>query len=310
MKRHSPTTFAIIGAGKVGSVLGKVLVRRGATVVAVVSRSLSSARKAGRFLGCRNVSTSLSSIPEITDFILITTPHAAVEQVALDLSRTSHLDFKSLSVCHASGMLTAEVLEPVRRRGATVFSFHPLQTFPRDFPVSKIVPTARGIYYGVDGSAAGIRMARRLARMLEGKVVVIPPERRAFYHAACVLASNHLATMLSILEKMFGMLKTSEKNFFPVFEPIIMATLRNIKSTSPAEALSGPVARGGMETVADHFDAIKSDSPELIPYFTSLSLESVTLAVKKGSIGKTQAGALRNLIYSYEETNAHHKETQ
>lgn len=310
MKRRRPTTIAIIGAGKVGSVLGKVLVQRGAKIVAVVSRSLSSAQKAGRFLGCRNASTSLSAIPVNTDFILIATPHAAVEQVALDLSRTSHLDFNNLAVCHASGMLTAGVLEPVRRRGTTVFSFHPLQTFPRDFPVSKIVPTALGIYYGVDGTAEGIRMARRLARMLEGKVIIIPPERRAFYHAACVLASNHLATMLSILEGMFGTLKTSEKNFFPVFEPIILATLRNIKSTSPAEALSGPVARGGVETVADHFRAIKSDSPQLIPYFARLSLETIDLAVAKGSIGEAQAGALRTLIHSYEEPNAYHKEIQ
>ena len=310
MKRRRPVTVAIIGAGKVGSVLGKVLVQRGAKIVAVVSRRLSSARKAGRFLGCRNVSTSLSSIPGNTNFIFITTPHNAVARVAGDLSHLGGLDFKRVAVCHASGMLTAEVLEPLRRRGVTVFSFHPLQTFPREFPVSKIVPTVRGIYYGVDGSAAGIRMAKLLARMLEGKVIVIPPERRAFYHAACVLASNHLATMLSILEEMFGTLKTSKKDFFPVFEPIIMATLRNIKSSSPAEALSGPVARGGVETVADHFNAIKSESPEMVPYFSRLSLESVTLAVKKGSIDMTQADTLRSLIHLYEETNAHHKEIQ
>lgn len=309
MKRRRPTTFAIIGAGKVGTVLGKVLAQRGAKIVAVVSRSLSSAQKAGRFLGCKNASTSLSAIPVGTDFILVTTPHAAVEQVALDLSRTSHLDFNNLAVCHASGMLTAEVLEPVRRRGATVFSFHPLQTFPRGFPVSKIVPTARGIYYGVDGTAEGVQMAKSLAGMLEGKVMVIPPERRAFYHAACVLASNHFATMLSILEMMFRTLKTSEKKFYPVFEPIVMATLRNIKSTSPAEALSGPIARGGVETVAEHFRVIKSDCPQLIPYFACLSLETVNLALEKGSIDKMQAGTLRSLIHSYEEPNAYHKET-
>ena len=300
-----PVRVAIIGAGKVGSVLGKLLVQRGAKVVAVVSRTLSSAQKAGRFIGCRNASTSLEAIPSDTDFLYITTPHGAVASVARDLAGADHLSFKRLSVFHASGMLTAEVLEPVRQRGATVFSFHPLQTFPRDFPVAKIVPTARGIYFGVDGNAKAIRKARQLARLLDGKVIVIPPEMRAFYHAACVVASNHLAALLSILETMFAALKTSEKKFYPVFEPIIMATLGNIKATSPAAALSGPVARGGVETVAEHFEVIKATEPELIPYFARLSLETVRLAIAKGSINEAQAEEMRKLIHSYEEPNAY-----
>ncbi|MBM2841717.1 MAG: hypothetical protein HW412_2245, partial [Bacteroidetes bacterium] len=179
------SNIAIVGAGKVGTVLGRVLVENGEKVVCVVSRTKKSAQTAGRFLKCRNVSDSLDAIPAAADFIYITTPHAAVADVALNLSRLSHLRFKRLSVCHASGMLTADVLEPVRLRGATVFSFHPLQTFPRDFASRDIVPTARGIYFAVDGTPQAIKRARVFARKLEGKVIEIRPEMRSFYHAAC-----------------------------------------------------------------------------------------------------------------------------
>ena len=300
MSRQRKWNIAIVGAGKVGSVLGKILVENGNTISCVVSRSKVSARKAGRFLRCKNVSDSLSAIPSQTDIVYITTPHSAVQDVATALSQVEQLPFQRLSVCHASGMLTSDVLEPLRRKGATVFSFHPLQTFPRNFEPRAIVERARGIYYGVDGEPVAVRKAKAFASRLEGKVIVIPPELRTLYHAACVVASNHVTTLLWTLELMFDRLRTTERDFFRVFKPIIMATLHNNEMTSPARALSGPIARGGVETVRDHLVALRDHLPALIPYFATMSLETVKLAIAKGSIDSRQADALIHLIHSYQ----------
>lgn len=293
------SNVAIVGAGKVGTVLGRVLVENGEKVVCVVSRTKKSAQSAGRFLRCRNVSDSLDAIPATTDIVYITTPHAAVEDVAVNLSRVRHLNFKRLSVCHASGMLTAHALDPLQRRGATVFSFHPLQTFPRDFAPKDIVPTARGICFAADGTRQALKKARLLARKLEGRVIHVRPEMRVFYHAACVVASNHLTALLSILESMFKRFGSRESDYFAVFQPIIVSTLRNVRLTSPQAALSGPVARGGIETVADHFASIRETAPELLQYFGTLTLETVKLAERKGSLTKQRARALRNIVHAY-----------
>jgi len=299
---------AIIGAGKVGSVLGRVLVENGHTITCIVSRTLTSARRAGRFLRCRNISTSLDALPRDTEIVFIATPHGVVEQVARELSRLRTIDFTRVSFCHASGMLSALALDPLRRRGARVFSFHPLQTFPRSFEPKRIVPTARRIYYGVDGSRRALLVARRFARALDGKIIEIRPSMRSYYHAACVVASNHLTAVLSILELMFRTLRTGESDFFPVFKPIIMATLRNIERTSPAQALSGPVARGGVDTVAEHFAAIQRHTPELLPYFMQLTLETVTLAAAKGTLTAGKARAIRALVRSYKRHIVNRKE--
>jgi predicted short-subunit dehydrogenase-like oxidoreductase (DUF2520 family) len=289
---------AIVGAGIVGTVLGRVLVEEGGEVVAIVSRTLASARKAGRFLRCRRVSTTLTDIPPSAEIVYLTVPHAAIENVARALADQPGLDFGRLAVCHASGMLTADALSPLARRGTTTFSFHPLQTFPRTFAPRMIVPSARGIFYGVDGSARGLRIARRFARALAGRTVIIPRDTRVLYHAACVVASNHLTTLMAVLREMFEALGSSEREFFRVFAPIVEATLENIRRTSPADALSGPVARGGLETVAAHFDAVEVAVPHLIPYFRAVSLETVRLARAKGSIDAAQEAALRRLIAS------------
>lgn len=291
---------AIIGAGKVGSVLGRILADAGVPVVAVVSRSRSSARRCARFVRCKHFSTSLQDLPSETSLILITTPHSAVEPVAVALSQLEHLRFGRLSVCHASGMLTAEALAPLAERGATVFSFHPLQTFPRDFDPADIVGSVAGIYYGIDGTSKAVAAARRLAAQLGGHTIDVPPEMRVFYHAACVVASNHLTGLLAALETMYGKLGNKRKGFFPVFKPIIMATLNNVESTSPVQALSGPVARGGTGTVARHFEAVRRYAPELLPYFASMTDETITLAARKGSLPAEQVEEMRRLVRSQE----------
>jgi predicted short-subunit dehydrogenase-like oxidoreductase (DUF2520 family) len=296
MKRTHPWNIAIIGAGKVGTVLGRLLVERGDRVVCVVSRTTASARRAGRFLACRNVSTSLDALPATVDLIFIATPHGAIAGVAGALAERAGRSLRGTAVCHASGMLTAEVLEPVRARGAVTFSFHPLQTFPRDYAASAIIESARGIVFGVDGAPAALAVARTLARRLGGRTLMIPPELRSLYHASCVVASNHLTGLMHVLSELYGALGKDARRFFPVFEPIIMATLRNVARTGPAAALSGPVARGGVETVDEHCRAVRRNAPHLFPFFASMSLETVRLAGIKGSVSKAQTRRMIGLL--------------
>jgi len=296
MKRLARFNVGIIGAGTVGSVLGRLLINKGHRVACVVSRTMTSARRAGRFLRCRNVTTSLDEIPAGINLLLITVPHDAIAGVASALAATDRLDFRKLWVCHASGMLTAAVLDPLAQRGSRVFSFHPLQTFPRSFHPRDILESARGIFYGVDGSPKAIAAAGRLARELDGQIIVIPPERREFYHAACVVASNHLTTLMWVLERMFHVLGTRGRKFSRVFESIMTTTLRNVTSTSPAKALSGPVARGGIDTVGGHLASIRKHLPEIMPYFIAMTAESVRLAKEKGSIDEACFEAMMDLV--------------
>jgi predicted short-subunit dehydrogenase-like oxidoreductase (DUF2520 family) len=104
--------------------------------------------------------------------------------------------------------------------------------------------------------------------------------------------------MLWILEQMFAELKTKEKNFYPVFKSIIEATLKNVAASSPTKALTGPIARGGVETIAEHFESLQRYAPNLVSYYGAVSAETIRLAEAKGSIDKEQARVLYNLIFS------------
>jgi predicted short-subunit dehydrogenase-like oxidoreductase (DUF2520 family) len=114
-----------------------------------------------------------------------------------------------------------------------------------------------------------------------------------------VVASNHLTAMLGILETMFHRLRPEGEDFFDVFSPILKATLRNVQADSPAGALSGPIVRGGVETIAGHFDALTRFAPALIPYYTRLSMETMHLAIAKGALENAQVEELTRLLLHY-----------
>jgi predicted short-subunit dehydrogenase-like oxidoreductase (DUF2520 family) len=309
-RRKSRLRVAIVGAGKVGTVLGRVLTEEGAQITAVVSRSRSSARAAASYIRCRVYADTLSAIPRETGIVFITTPHDAVRTVAETLARLEGLDFRRMSFCHASGMLTAAVLAPLEERGSAVFSFHPLQTFPRSFPPRAMVPSARGIWYGVDGSRRGLLVAGRLARALRGHLMAVPPGSRELYHATCVVASNHLNALLGVIREMASAVTGEGEPPLVPFRPIIEATLRNIFATSPGAALSGPVARGGVGTVGKHLEAVRASVPVLLPYFTRMTLETVRLAASGGSLASAPREALEELVMSFTRELQHQGKPQ
>jgi predicted short-subunit dehydrogenase-like oxidoreductase (DUF2520 family) len=302
-RTHPKLRVAIVGAGNVGMVLGRVLREEGHTVTAVVSRTKRSAARAGRYIGCRRTSDALTAIPEATDVIFIASPHEVIPEVARSLALLEQFSFHRLAACHASGMLTADALAPLRERGAVTFSFHPLQTFPRDFTPRQILPTARGIAYGVDGDRAGVRQARRLASALRGRVFLVPPHMREFYHAVCVVASNHVTTLLGIVERLHAVFAVPGALVWEVFGPIMDAAWKNAMTASPAAALSGSIARGGVSTVKGHLEAMKRHAPDLMPYYLRMSLETVRLATAKGSLSAAQRQALEALLRSYGEVS-------
>jgi predicted short-subunit dehydrogenase-like oxidoreductase (DUF2520 family) len=196
-------------------------------------------------------------------------------------------------------MLSAQALETLIARGATAFSFHPLQTFPRDFPPKDLIGSLRGIWFGVDGDPRALRFARTLAKVLGGKAVEIPPEKRVLYHAACVVASNHLTTLFSVLEAMHREIGIEGPDPYQLFGPILDATRANAERTSAPASLSGPVARGGIETIARHLDAIRKFNRDLVGYYGTMTLHTVDLALRKGSLTDERAKVFRELVASH-----------
>jgi predicted short-subunit dehydrogenase-like oxidoreductase (DUF2520 family) len=118
---------------------------------------------------------------------------------------------------------------------------------------------------------AGDAFAQEIVETLGAKWFTVADEHRARYHAAAAVASNHLVVLLAQVERMAHEAGVP----FEAFLPLVRASVDNVEAMGPTRALTGPAARGDVETIARHLDAI--DESER-PLYRVLSDAARTLA--------------------------------
>ncbi len=165
----------------------------------------------------------------------------------------------------------------MKKKGALAGSFHPMQSFPRTRRIS-----LKGVWCAVEGDTAALGYAKQLAKSFQAHTFTISKEEKVLYHIAGVFASNYLVTLLSVVERIATESGIPRKNLWKIYGNIIRQTLENVLSSSPAEALTGPIARGAVETVTRHLEALSGKKlNHLVPLYSALGIETARLARKK-----------------------------
>lgn len=281
---------AIIGAGKVGTALALGLRRRGHPIVAVISRTGSSARSCARLVKCRIASTRLSDLPSTTECLLLSVPDEQISYVASKLAQTS-LSTRNLTIFHTSGVLTSDELRPLSAKGALVFSLHPIQRFSDKRPHPALL---NGISYGFEGPSRAFWVARQLVADLRGSIFRIPKKEKILYHTACVFAANYLTVVLGTSGQLLP--DSLGRNKLKSVAPLATSALASALSHSPSEALTGPIARGSSHVVRLHLHELKKRRKSLVRLYKELGLQALELARHDGAISRMKAGELRKIL--------------
>lgn len=270
--------MSIIGAGAVGTALALALRRKKHCIHIVASKRGRSAALLGNKVGAARTGRWPLRTAEFDGIIFIAVPDDAVNAVAQQLVKTQK-DFSRCIVFHTSGFLSSNILEALRKRGAAVGSFHPLQTFPKkggDFKDWK------NIWIGIEGNVRAVVAGKRIARELGARPFELSPAHKGLYHIAAVFSSNYVVTLLSILEELGSRIQLSRRTTVSMFEPLILQSVRNVKKYSAHSALTGPIARGDVRTVKSHRAVLKSKGLKPISVLYSvLAKETARLASKK-----------------------------
>ncbi len=190
--RPARLKVGVVGAGRVGAVLGAALARAGHSVVAVSAVSGASRDRASRLLP----TAALAAPPDVVaaaDLILLTVPDDALPGLVSGLARTG-APVHGRMLAHASGRYGTAVLDPATRRGALPLALHPVMTFtgrPED------VERLTGVCFGVTAPDALRPVAEALVIEMGGESVIIAEGDRDLYHAALAGAANHLTTLIA-----------------------------------------------------------------------------------------------------------------
>ncbi|MFQ5823049.1 MAG: Rossmann-like and DUF2520 domain-containing protein [bacterium] len=271
---------AIIGAGRVGRALSQALHKQGITISAVISRSLDLAERCAKASNCAIFSEQLFDLPDLTKIIFITTPDKALSQITRNIAKLN-FNFKNKFAAHTSGAMTSEVLEPLRKQGALVASFHPIQTFAGDdFDLEKF----SGIYFGLEGDEEALNVCKNIVKLFDGKYIIIPKDIKSLYHTACVFTSNYLIALLDFSIQLLSSFNLTREQSAQILLPLLEGTVENIKKMGIETSLTGPISRGDFQTVQKHVETIKNNNPEILPFYCLLGKKVLNMTEKRGGI--------------------------
>jgi predicted short-subunit dehydrogenase-like oxidoreductase (DUF2520 family) len=88
---------------------------------------------------------------------------------------------------------------------------------------------------------------------------------------AAVFASNFFVGDLALAIEMLSQIGLDEAHAFQVISPIVEGTFRNVKKLGVRNALTGPAARGDLDTLMRHEEALRAIDPALAELYRRFS---------------------------------------
>lgn len=247
----------VIGPGRAGGALALAASTAGHQVIGVLARS------PGQTYG-----PSLAwdrPLPE-ADIALIAVKDEAIGDV---VDRLRGATGEVAVVAHLSGFVPITVLNPLHEEGVSVGGFHPLQSLPDPETGSA---TLAGSFVGIGGDPLAVDALNHLAGSLGLEPFTLDDAARPAYHAAAAAAANFVVTALAVSADLFASAGIDAR----VSRPLVERVVANVFDRGSGSALTGPIARGDIDTVIGHLTAARDVSDEVGRQFR-LMTEATTI---------------------------------
>ena len=287
-RENMKMTIGFIGAGMTGTALAARLWQRGYAVVAVSSRSLGSAKRLASFVSDCTVCDGPQQVADLASVVFITTPDDIISDIAAGIRwRPGQV------AVHCSGVHSIDILEPAGRSGAHTCCLHPLQTFAG---LEEAINNLSGSTFALEGDEAGLAVAHELAQALEGNIILLKAGDKVTYHIAAVTLSNYLVALMKTSADLWQSFGIPQEEAVKALLHLLKGTVRNIERVGIPGCLTGPIARGDVETVRKHVTALENGQSEKMDIYRVMGLKTLEIALAKGRISLETAEEIRNLL--------------
>ena len=277
-------TVGVVGAGRVGSVLGAALARAGHRVTGTYAVSEASRARAAELLPGVPVK-DVAAVVAGAELVLLAVPDDALGHLVAGLAATGVWQAGQI-VVHTSGRHGVGILDPARAQHVLPLALHPAMTFTGTaMHLDRLVDCA----FGVTADDALRPMAEALVLEMGGEPVWIAETDRTAYHLALAHGANHLVTLTS--EAMQILASAGVEDPQRVLGPLMRAALDNALRLGDA-ALTGPVARGDVGTVEDHLRELDRLSPEIRRTYVAMARATALRALDSGRLRPASAEPL------------------
>lgn len=283
-------SVSIIGIGALGQALARALHKQGYAIKSLYNRTSEKAERLGSQLEVGITGTFPASADELGEILFLSVSDGAITETADRLAALPG-DFSGQIVAHCSGAETSALLAPLQNEGAKAASFHPLQTFntgsdPQVF---------RDIYISLEGQEEAVDRLDQLATDLGGHPLHLTAQAKSYLHASAVMASNYLIALLQLAGDIAELGDIDHHDARKALQPLVMMTAQHSAAADLSDVLSGPVARGDVETIEKHLKLLEQNE-QLTSLYKRLGLVTMELANNNGEFSDETVRRLRLLL--------------
>ncbi len=273
--------IGVVGAGRVGAVLGAALRSAGHNCVGVSAVSDLSRLRAEALLAGVPIKPADQVVAE-SELVILAVPDSALPDLIRGFS-FSEVFIPGQFVAHTSGSYGICVFDTAPQ--VSPMAIHPVMTFTgTSVDLARLVDTP----FGVTTTETLRPVAEALVIEMGGEPVWVPEESRAIYHAAMVLSSNYLNVLVN--EAVSLLSDSGMESPQRLLAPLLSASLDNALRLGD-KGLTGPIARGDSDVIRKHLDALQ-DRPSSQNAYRALARLATDRALGAGLLSVDQVADL------------------
>jgi len=255
---------AVIGPGRLGTLMAVALRRSGYRIAAIAGGSEFSRQRLATTLGGTHTYALMADAVASAELVVLAVPDRALEPVVRELAKADVLS-AAHQVIHLSGSYGCAVLSVAAHAGAVVAAIHPAVSVPNLVTDPDVLVNAA---WALTSSPAHRDFAAELIADLGGTAYVVAENRRVLYHAALTLASNATGAAIVTARRLLAAAGIDVPELF--LTELALSSIHNAVRDGVA-GVSGPVVRGDMDTVARHATAIGADVPNVAKAYAAFT---------------------------------------
>ncbi|MCS6835052.1 MAG: F420-dependent NADP oxidoreductase [Anaerolineae bacterium] len=269
--------LAFIGAGRVAHALALSWHAAGWSITAIASRDVARGQALAQQVGAAFAHPGRAV--EQADLVFFSVPDDVVRLLAQGLVT---LDWRSKAAVHHSGALSIDALSSLAQVGAETGSLHPALPLT-DYSLDANVQQARlrGAAYALEASNQALMdQLVVLVQALGGHPVLLASGQKVLYHAALVFTSNYTVTLYAVAMRLLADISVDSASSALILNGLLNGTTANLARQGLPLALSGPLVRGDVGTIAAHLQALP---PDLAALYRHLAQHTLPLAQARGT---------------------------
>jgi predicted short-subunit dehydrogenase-like oxidoreductase (DUF2520 family) len=267
----------IIGAGKVGKVLGRLFVQHQVfQIKQIVCRSGLTSEQAVAFIGAGTATSNFAELVR-ADVTMLTVPDDQIAHVCQELTGLGLITSGSI-IFHCSGAKASTELIAASETGAALASVHPVCSFADP---ARLVMNFSDTICSLEGDETALQVLTPALQAIQAKVVQINAANKLLYHAGSVFASNYLVTLMETALQTYQAAGIPADVARAMAEPLAKQSLENVFELGTITALTGPIARGDRAIVEKQVEVVRAWNANAGNLYSAFTPLTVALAARK-----------------------------